>query len=87
MQPWKVSVGLTTSITGAAVLLGGSRLRYLAPFWRVILDDYGLSVAVHPGVGSGDGGGHPLWCRTRRRTRRSGTKSQPCGTLGPARGG
>ena len=41
---------LTTSITGAAVLLGGSRLRYLAPFWRVILDDYGLYIAVHLGV-------------------------------------
>ena len=50
MQPWKVSVGLTTSITGAAVLLGGSRLRYLAPFWSVILDDYGLSIAVHLGL-------------------------------------
>ena len=50
MQPWKVSVGLTTSITGAAVLGGGPRLWYLAPFWRGILDDYGLSVAVHVGL-------------------------------------
>ena len=50
MQSWKVSVGLTTSIKGVAVLLGGHRLRFPAPFWRVILGDYGLSVAMHLGL-------------------------------------
>ena len=50
MQPWKVSAGLTTALTGLAVLLLGSRLDYLLPFWGVILSDYGVSIAVHLGL-------------------------------------
>ena len=47
MQPWKVSAGLTTALAGLAFLLVGSRLEYLAPFWRMILYDYGVSIAAH----------------------------------------
>ncbi len=50
MQDWRVSVGLTVSVTGVALLLVGSRLDYLAPYWRVILADYGVSIAVHLGL-------------------------------------
>ena len=50
MQPWRVSSGLTTALAGLAVLLVGSRLHYLAPFWRVILIDYGVSIAAHLGL-------------------------------------
>ncbi len=50
MQPWKVSAGLTTTLAALVVLLLGSRLKYLAPFWRVILSDYGVSIAVHLGL-------------------------------------
>ncbi len=50
MQPWRVSAGLTTTLTGLAVLLVGPRLEYLAPFWRVILSDYGVSIAAHLGL-------------------------------------
>ena len=50
MQPWKVSAGLTTALAGLATLLLGSRLEYLAPFWRVILDDYGVTIAAHLGL-------------------------------------
>ena len=50
MQPWRVSAGLTTTLTGLVVLLLGSRLEYLAPFWRVILADYGVSIAAHLGL-------------------------------------
>ena len=50
MQPWKVSAGLTTTIVGLALLLLGSRLEYLAPFWHVILSDYGAVIAAHLGV-------------------------------------
>ena len=39
MQPWKVSAALTTALAGVAVSLVGSRLDYLAPFWRVILSE------------------------------------------------
>ena len=47
MQPWKISAGLTAALVGSAVLLAGSRLWYLAPFWPVILADYGLAIAFH----------------------------------------
>jgi len=50
MQPWKISAGLTAALAGVAVLLGGSRLEYLAPFWRVILADYGLVIVLHLGL-------------------------------------
>ena len=50
MQPWKVSAGLTIvrGRVGASCLLG-SRLEYLAPFWRVMLADYGVSLVAHLG--------------------------------------
>ena len=47
MQPWKISAGLTAAIVGSAVLLGGSRLEYLSPFWPLILEDHGLRLALH----------------------------------------
>ena len=50
MQPWKVSAGLSTAGAGLAVLLVGSRLEYLAPYWQVILSDYGVSIAAHLGL-------------------------------------
>ena len=50
MQPWKVSAGLTTAIAGLALMLVGSRLEYLAPFWRVVLADYGATIAAHLGL-------------------------------------
>ena len=50
MQPWRISAGLTAALAGLAVLAGGSRLEYLAPFWRVILADYGLAIALHLGL-------------------------------------
>ena len=50
MQPWRVSAGLTAALAGLAILLLGSRLEYLAPFWRVIFADYGASIAVYLGL-------------------------------------
>ena len=50
MQPWRISAGLTAALAGSAVLAGGSRLEYLAPFWRLILADYGLAIAAHLGL-------------------------------------
>ena len=47
MQPWRISVGLSAALVGSAVLLAGSRLEHLAPFWPLILADYGLAVAFH----------------------------------------
>ena len=47
MQPWRISAGLTAALAGSAVLVSGSRLEYLAPFWRLILADYGLAIALH----------------------------------------
>ena len=50
MQPWKISAGLTAALVGSAVLLSGSRLEYLAPFWSVILADYGVTVILRLGL-------------------------------------
>ena len=50
MQPWKISVGLSAALVGSAVLLAGSRLEYLAPFWPLILSDYGVLIALHLGL-------------------------------------
>ena len=47
MQPWKISAGLTASIAGSAVLIGGSRLDYLTPFRATILPEHGLALALH----------------------------------------
>ena len=47
MQPWKISAGLTAAIAGSALLLGGSRLDYLAPFWGTILAEHGIRLALH----------------------------------------
>ena len=50
MQPWKISVGLSAALVGSAVLLAGSRLEYLVPFWPLILADYGVLIALHLGL-------------------------------------
>ena len=50
MQPWKISVGLSAALVGSAVLLAGSRLEYLVPFWPVILADHGVTVVLHMGL-------------------------------------
>ncbi len=50
MQPWKISAGLTAALAGSTVLLAGSRLEYLAPFWPLILSDYGVLIALHLGL-------------------------------------
>ena len=50
MQPWKISAGLTAALAGSAVLLAGSRLEYLAPFWPLILADHGVLIALHLGL-------------------------------------
>ena len=47
MQPWKISAGLTAAIAGAALLLGGSRLDYLGPFWPAILAEHGVALVLH----------------------------------------
>ena len=46
MQPWKISAGLTAALVGSVILLAGSRLEYLAPFWPLVLADHGVSIAL-----------------------------------------
>ena len=50
MQPWKISAGLTAALAGSTVLLAGPRLEFLAPFWPLILSDYGVLIALHLGL-------------------------------------
>ncbi len=47
MQPWKISAGLTAALAGSVLLLGGSRLEYLAPHWALIFTQYGILVALY----------------------------------------
>ena len=47
MQPWRISVGLTAAIAGAAALLLGPRFDYLAPHWREILDADGIWIGLN----------------------------------------
>ena len=51
MQPWKISAGLTAALAGSTVLLAGSRLEYLAPFWPLILADHGVAIVLHLALG------------------------------------
>ena len=83
MQLWKVSAGLTTAGAGLALLLLGSRREYLAPFWQVILFNYGRDYRSTPGVRSGDCRGHPLWGGVERVTLIS---PKPCIVMPPASG-
>ena len=47
MQPWRISVGLTAAIAGAAVLLLAPRLDFLAPYWREILAEHGIRIGLN----------------------------------------
>ena len=47
MQPWKISAGLTAALVGSVLLLGGSRLEYLAPHWPLILARHGVPVGLY----------------------------------------
>jgi hypothetical protein len=47
MQPWKISAGLTAALAGSALLIGGSRLEYLAPHWPAILAEHGVTLSLH----------------------------------------
>ena len=51
MQPWRISAGLTAALAGSALLIGGPRLEYLAPYWGVILADHGPRLAFHLALG------------------------------------
>ncbi len=47
MQPWRISAGLTAAVAGSALLIGGSRLDYLAPHWTGIVARHGVPLALH----------------------------------------
>ena len=51
MQPWRISVGISAALVGSGVLLAGSRLEYLAPFWPLILADHGVAIVLHLALG------------------------------------
>ena len=50
MQPWRISVGLTATLTGLAILLVGSRLEFLAPVWPEIIAKHGVTIALYLGL-------------------------------------
>ncbi len=50
MQPWRIRAGLSAGLAGSDALLVPPRLEYLAPFWPVILAEYGVSIALHLGL-------------------------------------
>ena len=50
MQPWKVSIGLTVTALGVAVVFGLPELSYLEPHWKVLLRDYWLTITLYGGL-------------------------------------
>ena len=50
MQPWKVSIGLTVTASGVVAIFGLPELSYLKPHWKVLLRDYGLTIALYGGL-------------------------------------
>ena len=50
MQPWKISIGLTATFLGAAGIFGLTELRYLKPYWRVLLSDYWWPMTLYGGL-------------------------------------
>ena len=50
MQPWKVSIGLTVTVLGVAVIFGLPELAYLKPHWNVLLRDYWLTITLYGGL-------------------------------------
>ena len=50
MQPWKVSIGLTVTASGVVAIFGLPELAYLKPHWKVLLRDYGLTIALYGGL-------------------------------------
>ena len=50
MQPWKVSIGLTVTALGVAVIFGLPELSYLEPHWKVLLRDYWLTITLYGGL-------------------------------------
>ena len=50
MQPWKVSIGLTVTALGVALIFGLPELAYLEPHWKVLLRDYWLPVSLYGGL-------------------------------------
>ena len=52
MQPWKISAGRDSPprSRGLPCCSPGPHLEFLAPFWTVILSDYGVLIALHLGL-------------------------------------
>ena len=50
-NPGSISAGISAALAGSAVLLAGSRLQYLAPFWPLILADHGVAIVLHLALG------------------------------------
>ena len=50
MRPWKVAVGLTTSMAALGVWGLWVAVPSLHPFWRVVLVDHGAYLALAGGV-------------------------------------
>ena len=50
MQPWKVSIGLTVTALGVAVIFGLPELSYLKPHWKVLLRDSWRPITLYGGL-------------------------------------
>ena len=50
MQPWKVSIGLTITALGVALIFGLPELAYLKPHWKVLIRDYWLTITLYGGL-------------------------------------
>lgn len=46
-MPWRIATGLSMVLWALALLLVGSRLKYLAPYMRLIVQEYGWELSLH----------------------------------------
>ena len=49
-MPWKIGAGLTVAITALAVLVGGQRFTYLAPYRGLIVAEYWWPIVLYTGA-------------------------------------
>ena len=50
MQPWQVSIGLTVTALGAALIFWLPELAYYKPHWSTLLRDYWFPITLYSGL-------------------------------------
>ena len=46
-MPWQIATGLSLIVWVGALIIASERLKYLAPYSKMLLNQYGLTVSLH----------------------------------------